>query len=234
MRAERLLRRAGPIASISLGGALPSWTSEQTNARRWDGFVPDVELAFDERGFDHRTDGTSTGWRAFAYYPLPGAFLPTNGSADDVLIRLDSPFREREDGQPDMAAYEINLAVVEALVTRTDVPIDSVDEAAVGVDLDLDGRIGTAKTVAYDDARDGRGGTRMHYVGRARLEQDQGMLAIAPGLFPVGTEIFHTVRYLDVREDGIVGPMASRRGRKPATQGKVRFLGYEDPAGRHG
>ena len=46
----------------------------------WDGFTPDVEYAFDAAGFDHRPDGTTTGWRAFAYYPFPGTFFPTNGS----------------------------------------------------------------------------------------------------------------------------------------------------------
>ena len=170
----------------------------------WDGFVPDVEFAFDDRGFDHRPDGTVTGWRAFAYYPFVGTFFPTNGSADDVLIRLDPALREDDAGGFDAVAYSVNFAVVEALVRRADVAIDPVDEASLGVDLDLDGRLGRATRVAFDDARDGRGGTRMGYVGRARALQKGGQFPIAPGLFPLHTEFFHTVRYLDVGPDGVV------------------------------
>ncbi len=171
---------------------------------RWDGFTPDVQFAFDAHGFDRRADGTPTGWRAFAYYPFVGTFFPTNGSADDVLIRLDPALREDENGAYDAGVYTVNLAIVEALVTRSDVAIDPVDETRLGVDLDLDGRLARASHVAFDAARDGRGGTRMHYVGRARSLHDRGEFPIAPGLFPVRTEFFHTVRYLDVGPDGVV------------------------------
>ena len=44
----------------------------------------------------------------------------------------------------------------------------------------------------------------MHYVGRAGSLQSAGQFPIAPGLFPVHTEFFHTVRYLDVGPDGAV------------------------------
>jgi hypothetical protein len=176
---------------------------------QWDGFTPDVQYAFDERGFDHRPDGSLTGWRAFAYYPFVGTFFPTNGSADDVLIRLDASLREDPSGHPDAAIYAINLAIVEALVVRSDVAIDPVDEAPLGVDLDLDGKLGRATRVTFDDARDGRGGTRMRYVGAARALQDRGVFPIAPGLYPLRTEFFHTVRYLDVGPDGVVA-MAPR------------------------
>ncbi|HEY4012351.1 MAG TPA: hypothetical protein VGM06_03370 [Polyangiaceae bacterium] len=212
------------VLAAALAAVPPDWDADKNG--RWDGFVPDVEFAFDERGFDHRPDGTSTGWRAFAYYPLPGAFLPTNGSADDVLVRLDPAFREREDGRPDRTAYEVNLAIVESLITRSSVAIDPVDEVALGVDLDLDGHLASASTVAFDDVRDGRGATRMHYVGRARLDQDAGKIAILPGLFPAGTELFHTVRYLDVRDDGVVAMAARMKEVRYAR--KARFLGYDE------
>jgi hypothetical protein len=185
----------------------PDWDGNGNG--RWDGFVPDVQFAFDDHGFDHRPDGSPTGWRAFAYYPFVGTFFPTNGSADDVLVRLDAALREDEAGRFDATAYVVNFAIVEALVTRADVAIDAVDEAALGVDLDLDGHLGRATHVAFDDARDGRGGTRMHYVGRARALQASGGFPIAPGLFPLNTEFFHTVRYLDVGPDGVVA-MAPR------------------------
>src|SRR3546814_10725129 len=42
----------------------------------------------------------------------------------------------------------------------------------------------------------------MHYVGRARREQDAGRVHAAAGLFPEGTEFLHSVRYLDIAGDG--------------------------------
>jgi hypothetical protein len=192
---------------------------------RWDGFVPDVYFVFDDHGFDHAPDGSPTGWRAFGYYPFLGTFFPTNGSTDDVLVRLDRAFRERADGTPDRDAYEINLAIVMALITREDVPIDPVDESLYGVDLDLDGRIARASRVAFDGDERDKEKTRMHYVGRAREEERAGRLAIAPGLFPVGTEFFHTVRYLDLGPDGAVRMAARMKEVRYAK--KTRFLSYD-------
>jgi hypothetical protein len=192
---------------------------------RWDGFTPDVQFAFDEQGFDHGPDGAPNGWRAFAYYPFVGTFFPTNGSADDVLIRLDPALREDAGGHFDAHVYIVNLAIVEALVSRADVPIDPLDETALGVDLDLDGRLGQATRVAFDAAADGRGGTRMHYAGRARDLERRGEFPIAPGLFPLRTEFFHTVRYLDVGADGVV-TMAPRM-KEVRYAKKVQWLTYD-------
>ena len=189
----------------------------------WDGYVPDVWFRFDERGFDRRRDGTYSGWRAFAYYPFPGTFFPTNGSTDDMLIRLDSRLQEDSHGNFEPSIYEINLAIVEALVTRSDVPIAEVDENELGVDLDLDGRLETATKVVFDGARDGA--TRMRYVGRAGLAQAAGEFPIAPGLFPVGTEFLHTVRYLDVADDGAVGLAARMKEVRYAR--KNEWLSYK-------
>jgi hypothetical protein len=192
---------------------------------KWDGFIPDVQYKFDAQGFDHFQDGTPTGWRAFAYYPFVGTFFPTNGSADDVLIRLDPALREDAEGHYNARIYTVNLAIVEALVVRADVAIDPVDEAALGVDLDLDGHLGTAARVAFDTAKDDRGGTRMRYVGRAKDLEDRGQFPIAVGLFPVRTEFFHTVRYLDVGPDGIV-TMAPRMKELRYAK-KVRWMPYD-------
>lgn len=202
----------------------PDWDGNGNG--RWDGFVPDVQYSFDDRGFDHRKDGTMTGWRAFAYYPFVGTFFPTNGSADDVLIRLDPALREDAAGHDDPAIYVVNLAIVEALVTRADVTIDPVDEVALGVDLDLDGKLGRTSRVAFDG---GHGSTpeatRMGYVGRAKDLQAAGKFPIAPGLFPQGTEFFHTVRYLDVGADGAVTMAARMKEVRYAR--KDIFLGYD-------
>lgn len=173
---------------------------------KWDGFVPDVWYRFDAQGFDHRPDGTPNGWRAFTAFPLPGAFLPTNGSAGDVLIRLDAVLQQNATGAPDAEVYVANLAIVEALITRADVPIDPLDEHQLGVDLDLDGRLGVARRVVFRASARGR--TPMHYAGKARALEASGEFPIAPGLFPIGTEFFHTVRYLDVTDTGEVVPAA--------------------------
>jgi len=216
-----------PDGHITLARVLekPSADWDGNGNGKWDGFTPDVEYAFDAAGFDRRADGTATGWRAFAYYPFVGTFFPTNGSADDVMIRLDAALREDESGRYDARIYTVNLAVVEALVTRADVSVEAVDEAALGVDLDLDGRLGRASRVAFDDAKDGRGGTRMRYVGRARELLSRGQFPIAPGLFPLRTEFFHTVRYLDVGPDGVV-TMAPRM-KEVRYAKKVSWLGYD-------
>jgi hypothetical protein len=212
--------------SIALAHALqrppPDWDGDGNGA--WDGFVPDVGYAFDEHGFDHRADGTPTGWRAFAYYPFVGNFFPTNGSADDVLIRLDPALRQDDSGRYDARVYTVNLAIVEALVTRSDVRIDEVNEADFGVDLDRNGRIGRATKVAFDGSP-GRSSTRVQYVGRARALEKAGQFPIAPGLFPLRTEFFHTVRYLDVGADGVV-TMAPRM-KEVRYARKAVFLTYE-------
>jgi hypothetical protein len=201
----------------------PEWDGNGNG--RWDGYTPDVQYAFDAAGFDHRPDGTPTGWRAFAYYPFVGTFFPTNGSADDVLIRLDPALREDAEEHYDQGIYTVNLAIVEALVTRADVAIDPVDETALGVDIDLDGHLGTATRVAFDAGSGDRGQTRMRYVGRAHDLQDRGQFSIAVGLFPIRTEFFHSVRYLDVGPGGAV-TMGSRM-KEVRYAKKARWLSYD-------
>ncbi len=172
----------------------------------WSGYRPDIHFRFDAAGYDLAPDGGRTGWRAYGYVPLPGAFWPSNGSADDVAIRLPEAFRQTEDGATDWGVYETNLAIVEALAKRADVAIRPTDERPLKVDLDRDGTLGTATRVTY--AFDPRNGVNMSYVGKARLEQDAGTVHLAAGLFPEGTEFVHSLRYLDVADDGSVGPAA--------------------------
>ncbi len=175
----------------------PGWDVDGDG--RWGGFVPDVYFRFDDAGFDLAPDGSHTGWRAFAYTPLPGSFSPASGSTDDVLIRLPEAYRQDTDGTPDDTAYAINLAIVEALIRREDVAIDPVDEARYGVDLDKDGAIGAADHIAFDFAPlDGR---TMSWVGKAKDLQAAGEAPLAAGLYPLGTEFVHTVRYVDIDDD---------------------------------
>lgn len=168
---------------------------------KWDGYFPDAFFIFDQKGFDHRPDGRYTGWRAFAYYPFPGSFWPTNGSTDDVLIRLPSSFQTNRDGKFDPAVYQTNLAIVEALCKERDIPIPPVDERLMGeVDLDGNGRIGTARKIRYAWAPLRK--QYMWYVGKALEEQKAGIRHLAAGLFPEGTEFLHTVRYVDIEKQG--------------------------------
>ncbi|MCF8002895.1 MAG: hypothetical protein K9L32_01585 [Chromatiaceae bacterium] len=168
---------------------------------QWDGFVPDVWFNFDSEGFDHTPYGSPSGWRAFGYYPFLGTFWPTNGSTDDVLIRLSEPFRTNLAGDYDSVVYKTNLAIIEALIRERDIPIEPTDEAALGgIDLDKDGHIATAELIKYDWAP--REGRFMWYVGQALEEQRAGRLHLAARLYPEGTEFFHTVRYIDIGEEG--------------------------------
>ncbi|MDX1795809.1 MAG: hypothetical protein R3219_03705, partial [Hydrogenovibrio sp.] len=75
--------------------------------RKWNGYMPDAYFHFDHQGFDHAPDGKLTGWRAFGYRPFFGAFWPTNGSTDDVLIRLSKPFQQDERGQFSLDVYQL-------------------------------------------------------------------------------------------------------------------------------
>ncbi|WP_346838142.1 hypothetical protein [Microbulbifer sp. SAOS-129_SWC] len=167
---------------------------------RWDGYVPDANFNFDRHGFDRDPNGALTGWRALAYTPFPGTFFPTNGSTDDVLIRLPDLYRNDAQGRYSEVIYRVNLAIVEALIKRSDVAIDPVDETTLNVDLDKDGTLATATRVTYDWAPLQK--RFMHYVGAARLAQERGDAPLSAGSYPLGTEFLHSVRYLDVDARG--------------------------------
>lgn len=204
--------------------AVPPAEWDEDSDGAWAGYVPDCHFDFDGEGFDRAPDGRLTGWRAFAYVPLPGGFWPTNGSTDDVLIRLPEIYRTDAAGHLDRTIYKTNLAITEALITRGDVAIDPVEEAPLGVDLDKDGRLGIAEAVVFDWAP--LEGRHMSYVGAARAAQAAGEAPLAAGLFPLGTEFLHTVRYIDVAPDGAIR-MAPRI--KEVRYGlKTRWLSYAD------
>jgi hypothetical protein len=166
---------------------------------KWDGYVPDCYFNFDTEGFDRAPDGSYTGWRAYGYAPFLGTFWPTNGSTDDVIIKLGDTFQRNSDGVFDLEVYKINLAVVEAMIKKQSVVIDPVDETKYNVDLDKDGTLGTASVVTYNWAP--LESRYMYYVGEAYSLQNSGEIEIAAGLFPVGTEFLHSVRYIDITAD---------------------------------
>ncbi|MCK5355480.1 MAG: hypothetical protein KAJ63_10215, partial [Methyloprofundus sp.] len=133
--------------------------------------------------------------------PYLGTFWPTNGSTDDVMIRLPKAFRTDSKGKLDLAVYKINLAIVEAMIKEQDIAIDPVDEAQFDhVDLDKDGKVGIATKIRYDWAPVRQ--RFMWYVGQANAAQKAGVVHSAAGLYPEGTEFLHTVRYIDVNDQG--------------------------------
>ncbi|WP_428266176.1 hypothetical protein [Haliangium sp.] len=176
------------------------------------GYVPDLDLAqgFDEAGFAR--DGS--GWRAFRYKPFPGTFWPTNGSTDDVMIRLPARFRQDQRGAPTRAVYQVNLAILEASLAsdpRTasaDIrwPTEPLDEAAVGLDLDRDGELGPAVTTLV--------GLPPRFAGGA------ADVAVVRGLYPAGTEFLHSVRYVDPDAPSMI----ATRMKELRYSRKVRFL----------
>ena len=157
----------------------------------WPGYIPDLADyqhgadAFDDQGFAR----DNSGWVAFNYKPFPGTFWPTNGSTDDVLIRLPEPFRTLN-GEQDRTVYLLNLTLVELVIkndTRTSIP--PTDETRLNVDLDGDGELATAVSLLRDT----------HYLG------DASDTALAFQQYPAGTEMLHSVRYLGIGEDDRIG-----------------------------
>lgn len=167
---------------------------------KWNGYVPDCYFQFDEQGFDHSPQGEMTGWRAFSYAPFLGTFWPTNGSTDDVIIRLADAFRKNRQGEWDKDVYILNLAIVEALIRRTDIAIAPVDERKYGVDLDGNGQLSTAHHIAYIWPPTEH--MTMQYVGEAKMLLGKGRVHLAAGLYPEGTQFLHSVRYVDFDEQG--------------------------------
>lgn len=187
-------------------------------AQNWTGFIPDLEgyergaEAFSADGFAR--DGS--GWVAFNYKPLPSAFWPTNGSTDDVVIRLPDVF-QRLHGKLDASIYQVNLALVEMNLKQLDaMDIVPVSEVTLSVDLDQDG-------VLTDSVSHIR--PRATYVGDA-----QGV-DVVPQQFPKDTEIMHSVRYVGVDDEENIG--VSQRMKELRYMRKVRVLTEDELLARY-
>ncbi|MCA9676610.1 MAG: hypothetical protein KC464_16375, partial [Myxococcales bacterium] len=173
-------------------GPLRAALAAQPGYRGW---VPDLDLdrGFDDDGFAR--DGS--GWRAVRYQPFPGAFWPGGGSTDDVFVRLPDAFQRGADGVPSRDVYRLNLALVEAAIAGVDDPatlaldreVEPIDERLLGVDLDGDGEV----RAATDRIR------RLppRYAGAAAAVKVEALV------LPLGTELMHSVRYLDPDEPGL-------------------------------
>lgn len=157
------------------------------------GWIPDLENlqegagAFDQAGI--AKDGS--GWVAYNYKPFPSTFWPTNGSTDDVMIRLPEAFRTDREGSPLADVFTANLAILEANIKGVgEIGTLPVDETRIGVDLNGDGVFSVVDRI-----------TRVNsYVGAAEE------VFVDPHLFPEGTEFLHTVRYLGISGDGEIVP----------------------------
>ena len=173
--------------------------AERLRDAGFEGWIPDMKGlhlaadAFDEEGF--AKDGSN--WIAFNYKPFPSTFWPTNGSTDDVMIRLPESFRSKEDGTYSKDVYKANLAILEALMKGYE-KIDCLplNEEEVGLDLNQDGVLGTITEITKVD----------RFVAGAKKAY------IEPHIFPEGTEFMHSVRYVGVSNEGdIVVPTTNER-----------------------
>lgn len=196
----------GIILAAKLATPPAEW--DRNGDGQWGGYVPDAWFNFDTKGFDIAPNGEYSGWRVFAYYPFPGTFMPTNGSTDDVMMRLPTMFRQLADGTFDVQTYIVNFAIVEAMMKEQDIVIDEVDEARWGVDLDKNGVIGMTSRIVYEWAPKEQ--RLMSYVGAAKAAFDAGTIKMAARMFPVGTEFLHSVRYIDIDDSTGSTRMASR------------------------
>ena len=181
------------LLSKQLKSPPKSWDVNQNG--KWDGYTPDCYFNFDNEGFDKTPNNKDSGWRAFAYTPFLGTFWPTNGSTDDVIIRLPESMRKDKSSQYSRDIYKVNLAIVEAMITRKNVTIEPQDEKLFGVDLNRNGILDIASQITYEWIP--TQGKNMSYVGLAKNLQEKGKLNLAAGLYPEGTEFLHTVRYID-------------------------------------
>jgi hypothetical protein len=87
---------------------------------KWDGYIPDCNFNFDKDGFDRDKNQNYTGWRAFAYYPFLGTFFPTNGSTDDVIIRLPKEFQtDKNSSEFNLDIYKTNLNILEKVIKNS-------------------------------------------------------------------------------------------------------------------
>ena len=190
--------RTEAVAKIS-DNAIIDWVNQDNytelaprlKAANFKGWIPDLDglalsaEAFDEYGFAK----DNSHWVAFNYKPFPSTFWPTNGSTDDVMIRLAEPYRQNDQGEFSLDVYRANLAILEAKIKGFN-KISSlpVNEAVIGKDLNRDGQLSIVTDITDVSS----------YVGQA------SPYFIDDYLYPEGTEFLHTVRYLGFNDAGNV------------------------------
>jgi len=217
--------RSADVAAISDGEILAyidqdnySDLAGRLRASGWNGWVPDLQdyalgaAAFDDWGM--AKDGS--GWVAFNYKPQPSTFWPTNGSTDDVLIRLPPEFQKDIGGAHSRDTYMANLALTEiAFQDLESISLPSVDETRIGADIDGDGTLGIAEKILRRD----------WYLGSA---SDVALWRMS---YPEGTDFLHSVRYVGVDGGRIVVP---KRMKELRYMTKSRRLTVQQIASRYG
>ncbi|CAM2007789.1 hypothetical protein [Acanthopleuribacter pedis] len=178
----------------------------------YQGYRPDLDLAqgFDEDGFAN--DGSH--WRALRYKPFLGTFWPTNGSTDDVFIRLPEKFRTLN-GKPSRAAEKANFAILEAVIAagpkagrgaKFRFTVEPIDETAIAVDLNKDGELTAEVTDIV--------GFPKTYVADAADEKTRQYV------YPKYIEFLHSVRYLDPEKPDMI----ATRMKELRYSRKIRYL----------
>ena len=223
--ANLFIDRSAEVAAIA-DEAILDWIGQDNysdlagrlTAQGFAGWVPDLEgyaegaAAFDAEGLAR--DGSW--WVAFNYKPQPSTFWPTNGSTDDVLIRLAPKFYTAADGTESRDVYFANLALLELAFQDLDrITLPPVDERIVGADLDGDGVLGEAREIVR----------RETYLGAASDHPVTRMI------YPEGTEFLHSVRYVGVSGDEIA---PARRMKELRYMVKSRELSIPQIASRYG
>ncbi len=139
--------------------------------------------AFGKNGIAN--DGS--GWVAYNYKPFPSTFWPTNGSTGDAMIRLPEAFQQRK-GEYSEDVYLANLTLLEmALKDVNSLAVPQLNEQTIGMDLNGDGAL--SETITHIQRQS-------HYVG------DASGIELSYQLYPQGTELLHTVRYIGVDDEG--------------------------------
>jgi hypothetical protein len=192
--------RRAQVAAIS-DAEIRAWIQQDNyselaprlRAANFQGWIPDLgQLQLGAGAFDGEgvaRDGSH--WVAFNYKPMPSTFWPTNGATDDVMIRLPDAFRRDAAGRESRAAYFANLAVLEMAIKGLEA-LDTrpLDERQLGADLDGNGLRNVVRRVVRRD----------RYVGGA------SSISVVPFVYPQGTELLHTVRYLGIDSKSTIGP----------------------------
>ena len=196
-----------------------SGLAKKLEKREWAGFIPDLKNyhlakeAFDEKGI--AKDGS--GWVAFNYKPFPGTFWPTNGSTDDVIIRLSEEYRQLN-GQYNESVYLINLSLVEmAIKALKEIDIFSVNEIEINTDINQDGKLSTIVDVLE---------ARKFFVGDAKN------IKVPRQQYPAKTEIMHSVRYIGVDDNEQIYTPKRMKELRYMTKTKILSEGAIDTAYR--
>ena len=146
------------------------------------------QLSYPAKAFgEHGIANDGSGWVAYNYKPFPSTFWPTNGSTGDAMIRLPEAFQQRK-GEYSEDVYLANLTLLEmALKDVNSLAVPQLNEQTIGMDLNGDGELSEAITHIQRQS---------HYVG------DASGIELSYQLYPQGTELLHTVRYIGVDDEG--------------------------------